>query len=205
MQPGLRQCGLLLNFAVYSPSRRGDCGAAADGLRPRTAFGLPRHRGSGADSHLDDHRLAPEACAGGPCYSCVTTSTRTTNSTVPRTTAFRSHASAWTGASSRRTLSVSLPSSHSRTVRSAPPEATCRVRTERHHVHPPVVAGEGNGLALSRFSVIYVTPPCVIIPRSPVQGSRAVREHLCLTRPYVSKARTLAGEGGRSFSHRAHP
>jgi hypothetical protein len=48
-----------------------------------------------------------------------------------------------------------------------------------------------NGLALSRFSVIYVTPPCVITPRSPVQGSRAVQEHPCLTRPYVSKARTL--------------
>jgi hypothetical protein len=50
---------------------------------------------------------------------------------------------------------------------------------------------EPNGLALSRFSVIYATPPCVITPRSPVQGSRAVQEHLCLTRPYVSKARTL--------------
>src|SRR5438270_5586228 len=49
-----------------------------------------------------------------------------------------------------------------------------------------------NGLALSRFSVIYATPPCVITQRSPVQGSCAVQEHLCLTRPYVSKARTLA-------------
>src|ERR1700704_2256039 len=48
-----------------------------------------------------------------------------------------------------------------------------------------------NGLALGRFSVIYATPPCVITPRSPVQGSRAVPEHLCLTRPYVPKARTL--------------
>ena len=47
------------------------------------------------------------------------------------------------------------------------------------------------GLALSRFSVIYATPPCVITPRSPVQGSRAVPELLCLTRPYVPKARTL--------------
>jgi hypothetical protein len=53
-----------------------------------------------------------------------------------------------------------------------------------------------NGLALSRFSVIYATPPCVITPRSPVQGSRAVQEHLCLTRPYVSKARTLGGRPG---------
>jgi hypothetical protein len=43
----------------------------------------------------------------------------------------------------------------------------------------------GNGLALDRFSVIYATPPCVISRRSPVQGSRAVPEHLCLTRPYV--------------------
>src|SRR5258707_621496 len=48
-----------------------------------------------------------------------------------------------------------------------------------------------NGLALGRFSVIYATPPCAITPRSPVQGSRAVPEHLCLTRPYVPKARTL--------------
>ena len=48
-----------------------------------------------------------------------------------------------------------------------------------------------NGLALSRFSVIYATPPCVIIPRSPVQGSRAVPEHLCLTRPYVPKAKDI--------------
>jgi hypothetical protein len=39
--------------------------------------------------------------------------------------------------------------------------------------------------------VIYATPPCVITRRSPVQGSRAVPEHLCLTRPYVPKARTL--------------
>src|SRR5437588_12905631 len=52
-------------------------------------------------------------------------------------------------------------------------------------------AGAANGLALSRFSVIYATPPCVITQRSPVQGSCAVQEHLCLTRPYVSKARTL--------------
>src|SRR5437868_14763492 len=49
-----------------------------------------------------------------------------------------------------------------------------------------------NGLALSRFSVIYATPLCVITPRSPGQGARGVQEHLCLTRPYVSKARTLA-------------
>jgi len=48
-----------------------------------------------------------------------------------------------------------------------------------------------NGLALGRFSVIYATPPCVITRRSPVQGSRAIPEHLCLTRPYVPKARTL--------------
>jgi hypothetical protein len=48
-----------------------------------------------------------------------------------------------------------------------------------------------NGLALSRFSVIYATPPCVITPRSPVQRSCAIQEHLCLTRPYVPKARTL--------------
>jgi transposase len=54
----------------------------------------------------------------------------------------------------------------------------------------------GNGLALGRFSMIYVTPPCVITPRSPVQGSRAVPEHLCLTRPYVPKARTLGSRGG---------
>jgi hypothetical protein len=53
---------------------------------------------------------------------------------------------------------------------------------------------EANGLALGRFSVIYATPPCVITPRSPVQGSRAVPEHLCLTRPYVPKARTLYEE-----------
>lgn len=33
-----------------------------------------------------------------------------------------------------------------------------------------------NGLALGRFSVIYATPPCVITPKSPVQGSRAVQE-----------------------------
>src|SRR6266550_1365745 len=56
------------------------------------------------------------------------------------------------------------------------------------------MGSEVNGLALSRFSVIYATPPCVITPRSPVQGSRAVPEHLCLTRPYVPKARTL-GDG----------
>jgi hypothetical protein len=31
----------------------------------------------------------------------------------------------------------------------------------------------------------------VITPRSPVQGSCAVPEYLCLTRPYVPKARTL--------------
>jgi len=62
------------------------------------------------------------------------------------------------------------------------------------------IGGAGrNGLALSRFSVIYATPPYVITPRSPVQGSRAVQEHLCLTRPYVSKARTL-GAGRRSPS-----
>src|SRR6266567_4418134 len=48
-----------------------------------------------------------------------------------------------------------------------------------------------NGLALGRFSVIYATPPCVITPRSPVQASCAVLEHLWLTRPYVPKARTL--------------
>ena len=48
-----------------------------------------------------------------------------------------------------------------------------------------------NGLALSRFSVIYATLPSVITRRSPVQGSRAVPEHLCLTRPYIPKARTL--------------
>ena len=53
----------------------------------------------------------------------------------------------------------------------------------------------GNGLALSRFNVIYVTPPCVITPRSPVQGSRAVQEHLCLTRPYVSKQGHWARQG----------
>ena len=45
------------------------------------------------------------------------------------------------------------------------------------HIKVNRVSGVGpwaNGLALSRFSVIYVTPPCVITPRSPVQGSRAV-------------------------------
>ena len=57
---------------------------------------------------------------------------------------------------------------------------------------PDEAAWLANGLALGRFSVIYATPPCVIIPRSSVQGSRAVPEHLCLTRPYVPKARTLA-------------
>src|ERR1017187_8221350 len=55
----------------------------------------------------------------------------------------------------------------------------------------PVSATEANGLALGRFSVIYATPPCVITRRSPAQGSRTVPEHLCLTRPYVPKARTL--------------
>ena len=60
-----------------------------------------------------------------------------------------------------------------------------------------VVGRRPNGLALSRFSVIYATPPCVITPRSPVQGSRAVQEYLCLTRPCVSKARTL---GRRPYS-----
>jgi hypothetical protein len=52
-------------------------------------------------------------------------------------------------------------------------------------------ASARNGLALVRFSVIYATPPCVITPRSPVQTSCAVLEHLWLTRPYVPKARTL--------------
>ena len=56
---------------------------------------------------------------------------------------------------------------------------------------------EGNGLALGRFSVIYATPPCVITRRSPVQGSRAVPEHLCLIRPYVPKARTLRSQPPR--------
>jgi hypothetical protein len=56
-------------------------------------------------------------------------------------------------------------------------------------------AGRGNGVALGRFSVICVTPPGVITPRSPVQGSCVVPEHLCLTRPYAPKARTLAGRG----------
>src|SRR5207237_920196 len=62
------------------------------------------------------------------------------------------------------------------------------------------LARAGNGLALSRFSVIYATPLCVITPRSPGQGARGVQEHLCLTRPYVSKARTLARAGTR-ISH----
>jgi hypothetical protein len=49
-----------------------------------------------------------------------------------------------------------------------------------------------NGLALGRFSVIYATPPCVINPKVPSSGSRAAPEYLCLTRPYVPKARTLS-------------
>src|SRR6266851_8398013 len=66
-----------------------------------------------------------------------------------------------------------------------------------------VVALQPNGLALGRFSVIYATPPCVITRRSPVQGSCAVPEHLCLTRPYVPKARTLALQPRAGFVRRA--
>ena len=60
--------------------------------------------------------------------------------------------------------------------------ATARILVERRRP---------NGLALGRFIVIYATPPCVITPRSPVQGLCAVLEHLRLTRSYVPKARTL--------------
>ena len=68
---------------------------------------------------------------------------------------------------------------------------------EQAGISEAAVRGQlANGLALSRFNVIYVIPPCVITPRSPVQGSRAVQEHLCLTRPYVSKARTLGQLAG---------
>ena len=57
------------------------------------------------------------------------------------------------------------------------------------------VGPEGNGLALSRFCVIYITLRCVTNPRPPVQRLCAVPELMCLTRPYVPKARTLGPEG----------
>ena len=66
-----------------------------------------------------------------------------------------------------------------------------RSRVTRATVRPGPAGPAANGLALSRFNVIYATPPCVITPRSPVQGSCAVQEHPCLTRPYAPKARTL--------------
>jgi len=47
-------------------------------------------------------------------------------------------------------------------------------RLQHFALHSGGMGNEANGLALSRFSVICVTPPCVIDPRSPVQGSRAV-------------------------------
>jgi hypothetical protein len=92
------------------------------------------------------------------------------------------------------------------------PKAVTDLARPRHAAHKTTetahlstVPAQPNGLALGRFSVICATPLRVITPRSPVQGSCAVPEYLCLTRPYVPKARTLTPEpwpGGGSHTTR---
>jgi hypothetical protein len=62
----------------------------------------------------------------------------------------------------------------------------------------PAAGAAGRGI----FAEAHVRD---VTSRSPVQGSRAAPEHLCLTRPYVPKARTFGSQAAYPSEYRTMP